>query len=274
MTRFAQLLAVALGAGIAMAGPAAQAQERSSDPRVADLVKAGEVRVGFGLGSPLSGLKNPETGELRGLAVEMGRALAQRLGVRLATVVYPRPGAVIDGLRDNAWDVAFLIFDPDRAAQVDFSHPYVQSDFTFLVPADSRIHSVADADQPGIRITTSRGDGSDLYLTRNKKHAILMRADSMQEALELVRSGHAEAKASARPVLMEDLRAFPGARVLDDGFSALAFAAVVPKGQSARLAYLNEFVEDAKASGLVKRAIESVGIQGVRVTPAEKLGAR
>jgi polar amino acid transport system substrate-binding protein len=274
MTRFAHLLAAALGVGIAVAGPAAQAQQRSNDPRVADLVKAGEIRVAFGLGSPLSALKKPDTGQLRGLAVEMGRALAQRLGVRQVTVVYPRPGAVIDAVRDNAWDVSFLVFDPDRAGQVDFSHPYVQSDFTFLVPAGSHILSVADADQPGTRITTSRGDGADLYLTRNLKHAILMRADSMQEALELVRSGHADAKASARPVLMEDLPAFPGARVLDDGFSGLAFSAVVPKGQAARLAYLNEFIEEAKASGVVKRAIESVGIQGVRVTPAEKLSAR
>jgi polar amino acid transport system substrate-binding protein len=275
MTRIAQSMAfaVALGAGIVATAPAAQAQERTNDPRVADLVKAGEVRVAFGLGTPMSALKNPTTGELRGLAVEMGRALAQRLGVKLVTVVYPRPGAVIDGLRDNAWDVSFLVFDPDRVGQLDYSHPYVQSDFTYLVPAGSRLHSAADADQPGVRIATPRGDGADLYLTRTLKRAVLMRTDSHQEALELVRNGLADAKASARSVLMPDLPGFPGARVLDDGFADITFSAVVPKGQAARLAYLNEFVEEAKASGLVKRAIESVGIQGVRVTPSERLGA-
>jgi hypothetical protein len=48
----------------------------------------------------------------------------------------------------------------------------------------------------------------------------------------------------------------------------------VPKGRAARLAYVNDFVEDAKASGLVKRIIESLGLQGVRIAPAEKLGLR
>ncbi len=89
-----------------------------------------------------------------------------------------------------------------------------------------------------------------------------------------MRTGQADAKASARSVLMADLSPFPGSRVLDDGFSAVAFAAVVPKGQAGRLAFIDEFVADAKASGLVKRAIDSIGLQGIRMVPAEKLGAR
>jgi polar amino acid transport system substrate-binding protein len=66
----------------------------------------------------------------------------------------------------------------------------------------------------------------------------------------------------------------PGSRVLDDGFADISFAAVVPKGRSAWLAYVNEFIEDAKASGLVKRIVESLGLQGVKVAPVEKLGLR
>ena len=105
MTRIAQLLAfaLALGAGIGTAAPSAQAQERWNDPRVADLVEAGEVRVALGLGTPMSAIKNPATGELRGLAIELGRALAQRIGVRFVPVVYPRPGAILDGLRDTGF---------------------------------------------------------------------------------------------------------------------------------------------------------------------------
>jgi polar amino acid transport system substrate-binding protein len=273
MIRIARLIAFAVVLGAATGVPA-QTQQKSLDPRVEDLVKAGELRVGLGLGTPISVLKNSATGELSGLGFEMGRALAQRIGIKLVPVLYPRPGAVIDGLRENAWDVSFLGIDPDRATLVDFSHPYVQSDFTFLVPAGSSIRSVADADQPGLRIATARGDGSDLYLTRTIKRAELLRTETQQQALELVRTGQANAKASARSVLMADLPAFPGSRVLEDGFSSVAFAAVVAKGHTGRLAYINEFVEEAKASGMVERAIESSGLQGIRVTPAEKLGSR
>jgi hypothetical protein len=42
----------------------------------------------------------------------------------------------------------------------------------------------------------------------------------------------------------------------------------VPKGHDGRLAYINEFIEEAKASGLVDRMIETLAMQGVRVAPS------
>lgn len=264
---------IAFTAAIRAGGQTALAQV-SQDSRVADLVKAEELRVGIGLGVLMQAVKNPTTGELRGAALEMARALAERIGVRLVTVEYPRPGAVLDGLRTNAWDVTFLVIDPTRKDEIDFSHPFLQSDYTYLVAPGSLIRSVADADQAGVRIAVPRGDGSDLYLSRTLKRAELVRADSHAAALDLLRTGGADAKASPRFVLMTERPAVPGSQVLDNGFAEISFAAVVPKGQTARLAYINEFVEDAKASGLVKRIIETLGLQGVRVAPAEKLGLR
>ena len=263
--------AVAFGAWIVAGEQATFGQATQDDPRVADLVQAGELRFGLGLGVLTQAIKDPASGELRGAALELARALAARIGVRLVTIEYPRPGAVLDGLRTNAWDVSFLGVDPDRTEQVDFSHSLFHSDMTYLVAPGSPIRSVADADQPGIRIAVPRGDGSDLYLSRMLKRAKLIRADSHAAAVDLLRTGGADAKASPRYVLMSELPAVPGSRVLDEGFADHPFAAVVPKGQAARLAYVNEFVEEAKASGLAKRIIVSLGLQGVRIAPPEKL---
>ncbi len=248
--------------------------QATQDSRVVDLVRAGELRVGLGLGVLMQAVKNPTTGELRGAALEMARALATRIGVKLVTVDYPRPGAVIEGLRTNAWDISFLVIDPGRMEQVEFSHPFLQSDYTYLVAAGSPIRSIADADQAGIRIAVPRGEGSDLYLSRTLKRAALVRTDSHAAAVDLLRTGGADAKAASRFVLVTESPGVPGSRVLDDGFADISFATVVPKGQAARLSYINEFVENAKASGLVKRIIESLGLQGVKVAPAEKLGLR
>jgi polar amino acid transport system substrate-binding protein len=259
--------ALAAAAEISVQTAFAQAPE---DPRVADLVRAGELRVGLGLGVLMQAVRNPVTGELRGAALEMAQALAARIGVRLVTVEYPRPGAVIDGLRTKAWNVSFLVFDPARMEQVDFSHAFLRSDITCLVAHGSPIRSIADADQTGVRIAVPRGDGSDLYLSRTLKRAELVRTDSHGAAVNLLRTGGADAKASPRFVLVTELPAVAGSRVLDDGFADISYAAIVPKGQAARLAYVNEFIEDAKQSGLVKRIIESLGLQGVQVAPAEK----
>jgi polar amino acid transport system substrate-binding protein len=259
--------------GLPVIGAIADAQQ-TSDPRIGDLVQTGRLRVGIGLGTPALALKNPTTGEIRGPAVELGRALAARMGVEFVAVEYPRPGVVIQGAEPKAWDVTFLAIDAERAKLADFSRPYMQTDFTFLVPAGSSIRNVADADQPGIRIATAQGDASDLELTRTFKRAELVRTDTHAAALELLRAGSVHARAAPRPVLMADSAKLAGSRVLDDGYASVSFAGLVPKGQAGRLAYLNEFIEEARASGLIKRTIEAAGLQGVQVAPVSNTRTR
>jgi polar amino acid transport system substrate-binding protein len=84
----------------------------------------------------------------------------------------------------------------------------------------------------------------------------------------LVRTGNANAYASIRNVLLAEAARQPGTRVLDDGFAVSQNVAMVPKGKAGRLAYVSEFIEQAKASGLVQQAIERNGLQGVQVAPA------
>lgn len=232
---------------------------------------AGALRIGLGLGSSTTAIKNPATGEVKGPAFELGRALAARIGIKPVSVEYPRPGAVIEGLRVNAWDVTILLIDPVRAEQVDFSNPLMQSDLTYLMPAGSTIQSAADADQLGTRVAVPRGDTSDLVLTRTLKRAELIRTESVAAAVEVLRSGGASAMALNRPTLVAQSATLPGSGVLSDGFADVYFAAAVPKGHHGRVAYINEFVEDAKVSGLVRRVIETSALQGVRVAPPESL---
>jgi polar amino acid transport system substrate-binding protein len=162
--------------------------QRSADPRVADLVQSGVLRIGLGLGSSTTATKNP-AGEVKGIALELGRALAARIGIKLVSVEYPRPGAVIDGLRTDAWDVSVLLIDPVRAEQMDFSNPHLETDLTYLAPVGSTIQTVADADQSGLRIAVARDDMSDLVLTRVLKRAELVRTDSIVTAIDLLRTG-------------------------------------------------------------------------------------
>jgi polar amino acid transport system substrate-binding protein len=263
------MMRIALAAvfALALGGSLESFAQHSPDPRVADLVHSGALRVGVGLGSLTTAMRDPATGEVKGPALELGRALAARIGIQFVAVEFPRPGAVIDGLRTNAWDVSVLIIDPVRAEQVDYSNPFLQSDLTYLVAAGSTMQSVADADQPGIRIGAARNDTSDLQLTRTLKRAELVRTDSIAAAAELLRTGGVNAIALNRPSLVAISATVPGSRVLSDGFADFYSGVAMPKGHDGWLAYINEFVEDAKTSGLVKRMIEKLAMQGVRVAP-------
>ncbi len=244
--------------------------QQAPDPRVADLVKAGRLRVGLGLGSPALAIRDPVTAEMRGPALDLARTLAARIGIELQPVEYPRPGAIMEGIRNNAWDVTFFVIDPVRAAEGDFSPPYMQSDFTYLVPPGSSIRKVADADRSGVRIAVPRGDASDLHLSKILKRAELVRADSLAAAVDLLRTGQADAYSAGRTVLLALAAQLPGSQVLEDGFAVIFYAALVPKGNGGRLAYISEFIEEAKASGLVKQTIERAGLRGVKVAPPVK----
>jgi polar amino acid transport system substrate-binding protein len=240
------------------------------DPRVADLVAAGKVRVGLGIGNHASAFKDPATGEMRGVAADLARAFAAHIGVALEVVEYPRPGAVFDGARTGAWDVTFLVIDPSRTAAADASPTYMQSEFTYLVPAGSAIHDVADADRAGTSIGVPRGDAVDLSLSRILKRATLVRAESQAAGIALLRSGAVNAYAAPRSALLVLSAQVPGSHVLADAFATTSWAAFVPKGHGARLAYVTAFVEEAIADGMVAQFIAREGLRGIDVTPPAK----
>jgi len=118
-------------------------------------------------------------------------------------------------------------------------------------------------DHPGIRIAVPRGDGSDLRLTKMLKNAELVRMDGVAAILEMVRAGQVDAYAGPRPVLLGLSAQAPGSRVLDGNFGEIAYVAMVPKGHERRNAYVSEFIEEAKGSGLVQQTIIHYGLKGV-----------
>ncbi len=262
--------AVALRVAFAPSAYPVASARQNSDPRIADLVQAGQIRVGLGLGNHASAMKDPATGEMHGMASDLANALAARVGVPLQIVEYPRPGAVFDGAQSGAWDVTFLVIDPDRTAEAEVSPPYMRSEFTYLVPAGSAIRDVADADQPGISIGVPRGDAVDLSLSRILKQAQLVRAESQAAGIDLLRAGQVNAYAAPRSALLALSAQVPGSHVLPDAFATTSWAAFVPKGHDERLAYVTAFVEEAKANGMLAQLIEREGLRGVEVTPVAK----
>jgi polar amino acid transport system substrate-binding protein len=241
--------------------PIANAQ-RVTDPRIADLVQSGKVRVGLFLPQYS---KDPSTGQVGSLWVESARIFALRLGVQLAIVEHSTPPEAIACLKNRACDLLFLPLDERAAVIGDFSNPIFEFDYTLLVPARSSINSVADADHSGVRIGAVRNHASANELSRQLKQAKLVYAETPEQTFDLLRTGQADVMASTRLVLLPFSTQLPRARLLEGRYGANINRMVVPKGKEGWLAYVNEFVEDAKASGLVKKAIERSGTLGVTV---------
>jgi polar amino acid transport system substrate-binding protein len=263
-----RLYALLMMAALVTPAAAADAQQ---DRRVTDLVSAGKIRVGLHLPQFV---KDPATGEIHGngtgaVIEQVARALAERLGVALELVGHPSPPALVECLKAQACDAGFLGYVPNRTADVGFTAPYILVPFTYMVAPGSAIHSIADVDKTGIRIAAVRSHASTQALSRILKQAEMVVVEIPDEAFELMRSGRADAWASPRPPLLEYAAHLPGARVLDDRFGANLQSMVVPINQVLRLDYIADFLEDAKASGLLQRAIERAGERGIEVAPQD-----
>jgi polar amino acid transport system substrate-binding protein len=239
---------------------------KANDPRVASLVQSGRVRVALFFPQYT---KDPLTGDLRGGPVfkDIAGALADRIGVETLLMGYQNPREVVECLKANACDVAFMVPDKSRVDEIDFSPPVIESDFTCLVPVDSSICCMADADRAGVSIGAVRNHASTLALSRILKQAVMVTAETPDAAFALLRSGHSNVMASARSVLVEYSAKLPEARVLQDRYGSQLLAIAVPKGKTEWLTYVSEFVEEAKASGLVQRVIERAGRTGLQVAP-------
>lgn len=235
----------------------------------ADLAPTGTMRVGINHGNLVLAQKNPTTGEVKGVAVDLAHELGRRLGVPVALVQYGSAGQMTDALATGAWDVAFLAREAGRAAEVGFTAPHLLIEGTYLVPAGSADTRAADIDRAGMRIAVSEKSAYDHFLSRTIKHATLVRGAGNSAGLGLLQAGKADVIAGVRQLLLMDQAKLPGSRVLDDRFMVIEQAMGLPKGRDAGLVYAREFIEEMKASGFVARALEKSGVRGVPVAPPE-----
>lgn len=232
-----------------------------------DLAPTGKLRVGINYGNPVLATRDPNTGQLDGVAVDLARELGRRTDLPVELVGFESAGKMVEGLQAAAWDVAFLAVDPGREEEISFTAPYIEIEGTYLVPPGSIIAAIADVDREDVRVGVSSKSAYDLFLTRNLKHAQLVRVYSPEAAFELIVAGKVDALGGVRQHLMANTAKLPGSRVLHGRFMAIQQALGIPKGRQAGISYLRGFIEDVKASGLVARALEKAGVQGVSIAP-------
>jgi len=229
----------------------------------------GKLRVGLQLGSPSQAIKDPASGELKGVGVDLGKALAQRLGVPFEPVLLPSIGVVLDQGKTGAWDVAFFGYSEARTKDWDYAPIHLEVDFGYLVPAGSPVTSIDKVDVASNRIAVQERSQPDRMLTSLIKRATIVRAPSNDATLEALKAGQANLIFSIKPNLYVLSQRLMGSRVLDGRVGIDPHAMAMPKGRDAARAYARQFIEQAKAEGVVAAAIQRVGLRGVAVAAAK-----
>jgi polar amino acid transport system substrate-binding protein len=234
---------------------------------VKQLAGTGTLRAGINMSNFLLVTGKADNGDPTGVSPDMAAEVAKRLGVPLKLVPFPSPGQLADAVDDNVWDIGNIGAEPQRAEKIAFTAAYCEIEATYLVPAGSAIQSIDDVDKPGVKISVTGRSAYGLWLDNNIKKAELVRTDTLDSSFEAFLDQKLDVLAGLKPRLLSDVEKLPGARILDGKFSAVQQAIGTPRKNTAAAKWLADFVEEAKASGLVQSFIDKHNVKGLSVAP-------
>jgi polar amino acid transport system substrate-binding protein len=258
-----RLLAGALALAAALAGCANAPQATGPSPEArAALAPTGKLRVAVYPGSPTSLVERAPLSQMRGVSVDLGRALSERLGVPMQVEVFARQQEAFGALQRGEADFMVTNATAERAKLVDFAPPLVDLELGVLVPPGSIVDRVDRIDQPGVTLGLSQGSSSERVMRERLKNAKLRTFPNLDAAAAALRAKEIAAFATNKGILYELSDKVPGSAVLEGRWGAEHLAAGIPQGRPAGLAYLRVFTEQVRQDGELARATQRAGLRG------------
>ena len=255
--------ALPLLAGCAQAPPGPRQPPADA---VTELAATGTLRAAINFGNPILARRGAG-GAPEDVSVDLAREAARALGVPVDLVLFESAGNVVDAVRARQVDLAFVAIDPVRAADMDYTAPYVIIEGAYIVRNASPLQRNDEVDRSGTRVVVGRGSAYDLFLARELKSATLVRAPTSPEVTDVFLAQNLDVAAGVKQQLEADAKRVGGVRLLPGRFMVIEQAMGVPKGRAAAQAWLSAFIERMKATGFVAAALQRHGIEGAVVAP-------
>lgn len=234
----------------------------------ASFTPSGALRAAINLGNPILAGTDAASGRAKGVSVDLANEFSRRLGVDIEWLLFDAAGKSVDAVTQDAADIGFFAVDPVRGAGIRFTAPYVLIEGSYLVTDASPLRSNDEVDRAGQRVVVGKGSAYDLYLSRELKHAQILRAATSPTVVATFLDQGAEVAAGVKQQLEADAAKHPGMRLLPGRFMVIQQAMGLPKTRDAQAAaFLTHFVEEMKASGFVAEALARHGVQGASVAP-------
>ena len=262
-----KMIATTLVAAAVLLAGCAGPQQAQRAAAAKELGATGKLRAAINYGNPILASKGAD-GQPQGVSVDLAREAARRLQLPIELVTFTSAGNTVEAIKKREVDLAFVAIDPVRAADMEYTAPYVIIEGAYLVRNDSALQRNEDVDRPGTRIVVGRGSAYDLYLTRNLKSATLVRSPTSPAGVDMFLAEKMEVAAGVKQQLEMDGKRVGGVRLLPGRFMIIEQAMGVPKGRTAAQAWLSDFIEEMKASGFVADGLKRHGIEGASVAPA------
>ncbi len=234
------------------------------------LAPSGVLRVSINYGNPVLAYRDEKTGAPAGISVDIAQELASRLVLKTEFLTFDAARKSVEALELGDADLGFFAIDPLRSKEIHFTSPYLMIEGCYLVRELSPIQSNNDVDRAGVRVAVGQGSAYDLFLSRNLKHAEIVRAENPSAVIDVFKNENIDVAAGVKQQLLADIKKMPGLRMLEGRFMEINQAVALPAARGkVACEFMNQFVTEIKRSGFVSEAINRHGIQGVCVPPCE-----
>jgi glutamate transport system substrate-binding protein len=234
-------------------GGQAQQQEQpartfEADTTMARLQERGEMTIGVKFDVPPFGFKNPQSDQVEGFDVDLGRRIADELGVEpkfIEAVSDNRIPFLKDGTADLI--LSTMTINAERDEEIDFSTPYFVARGRILVPQDSDIQGVEDL--AGRKVCTALGSTYEETLKREAPQADLRLVDSYSECLELIQNGAVDAVSTDDVILTGMIIQDDSLKLVGEELTTEPYGAGIQENDAAFQAFVSDVVEQWKRDG-------------------------
>jgi polar amino acid transport system substrate-binding protein len=236
------------------------------------IAPSGTLRAAYIVSNLAQAVKDPATGEFRGVSADIARELGRRNQVPVRIIPLATALAVLEAVKKGDADIGFVAPNPERMGVVLYSQTYMLVQQSFLVRNDSPITSVSDLDRAGRTIGANTSDSIALYIKTHFKQAKLMESldYDLKEGAKWLADGKVDAFGGNRQRLRISTRGVPGLHLLPDNLYGVPQAIAVASDKPELLAAINRAIDELRSSNFLKAAVERSGVDGIGIAPAAK----
>lgn len=211
--------------------------------------------------------RNPRTQVLEGIDIDMAKAFAERLDVKL-TFVESSFGALVKNMSNDTCDIAMhgVGVRDSRRPHMDFSEPHLASGiYAIAMKSNSHIKTWDDIDVPGNVIVVQKGTYMEPVMRNYLKQAELSVVDSFKAREQEVQSGRADVFMTDYPYGKRMAALTRWARLItpETPLSPTPYAYAVPKNDNKWLMEVNRFVAAMKDNGKLQEYAEKNGLSPI-----------
>jgi ABC-type amino acid transport substrate-binding protein len=230
------------------AEPAAEVEQFDPSTTLGKIQEKGEITIGVKYDVPPFGFENPQTNEVEGFDVDLGKAVAEKLGVEpkfIEAISDNRIPFLEDGTADLI--LSTMTINAERVLEIDFSDVYYVARGRILTKKDSPIKGLEDL--AGNRVCTALGSTYEETIREQAPKADLKLVDSYSECLELLQNGAVDAVSTDDVILTGMIIQDDTLHMVGDELTVEPYGAGIKKGETQLVDFVNGVFEEYKSDG-------------------------